>query len=146
MIPTRRNNRKQAILQETHTQKSAIRRLTAKKLLICSQKGGLGSLFRTVTSLRGLPSFTVCRVLSLLQPIFVLGTRGKFIRDVLVHYSPTVDALTVLLSAIRISFWSSRINALPSTLNLVRTLFPGAFAKLNLSKFKSIWALCSNCF
>ena len=46
-----------------------------------------------MASLRGLLSFTVCRVLSLLQPFLVLGTGDQFIRDILVHYSPTVTLI-----------------------------------------------------
>ena len=55
-------------------------------------------------------------------------------------YSSTSLQPSALLSAIRISFWRLRINSLPSTNKLVRFLFSGTFAEVNLSKIESIWA------
>ena len=74
--------------------------------------------------IQSLPSFTVCRVLVVSKPEANSSET----------YSSTTLQPSALLWAIRINFWRIRINSLPSTIKLVRFLFSGTFAEVNLLK------------
>ena len=115
----------------------------AKKLLVIWNRRALESFVWSSTTLRWLPSFSACSLFGFLQAFLLFRIRSQLIRDVFVHYLPTVGGM--LLSAILINFRRFWIIYLPSFTKSSTSFFLEALAELILSKIESMWALSSNC-